>query len=304
MRSLAILWRGPLDSCNYGCRYCPFAKREAVRTVLDQDRAALARFVAWATGARNAPLAVLFTPWGEALIHAWYREAMSALSRLEHVQQVAIQTNGSASWSWLAGAATNKLAFWITWHPSEVTLERFLASVQPLLDQDVAFSVGAVGVRENLPLLEELRSRLPTRVTTWINAHKPYARYSAEEQARLTAIDPHVALTLRPHPSRGRACRTGDEVIAVDGDGDIRRCHFVDEVIGNLYRDNLATVLRPRTCPRSHCDCYLGFAHLEHLGLREVFGDGLLPRLLPTGQGQANPNRMRRNQPVDSNTIT
>lgn len=284
MRPLSILWRGPLDSCNFGCRYCPFAKRKAQRTVLDRDRAALERFVAWASVNRRQPLAVLFTPWGEALIHAWYREAMLALSRLEQVQQVAIQTNGSGSWKWLAAADTGKLAFWITWHPSEVSLERFLARLQELLVQGVNFSVGAVGVREHLPQLEALRARLPAHVTTWVNAHKPYARYTAEEQARLTAIDPHFALTLRSHASRGRACRTGEEAIAVDGDGDIRRCHFVDDVLGNLYRDELQEVLRPRACPRARCDCYVGFAHLDHLGLREVFGDGLLPRMLPVGE--------------------
>ncbi|MEN8446791.1 MAG: radical SAM protein, partial [Cyanobacteria bacterium J06555_13] len=26
--NLSILYRGPLLSCNYGCEYCPFAKRQ------------------------------------------------------------------------------------------------------------------------------------------------------------------------------------------------------------------------------------------------------------------------------------
>ena len=30
-RPLEILWRGPLDSCNYSCDYCPFAKRAATK---------------------------------------------------------------------------------------------------------------------------------------------------------------------------------------------------------------------------------------------------------------------------------
>lgn len=281
MRPLSILWRGPLDSCNYACRYCPFAKREATRAVLDQDRAALARFVAWATTNRDRELAILFTPWGEALIHAWYREALVALSRLDHVRQVAIQTNGSSTWSWVGEADADTLALWITWHPSEVPLDRFIDSLQSLLTQGIRFSIGAVGVVAHLSQLEELRARLPQHITTWVNAHKPYPRYSADDLARFTAIDPHFALTLRPHPSRGRACRTGDDVIAVDGDGTIQRCHFVNEVLGNLYTDDLERILRPRACSRSHCDCYIGFAHLEHLDLGTVYGDGLLPRMLP-----------------------
>ena len=32
---LSILYRGPLSSCNYGCEYCPFAKREESRAELE-----------------------------------------------------------------------------------------------------------------------------------------------------------------------------------------------------------------------------------------------------------------------------
>jgi sulfatase maturation enzyme AslB (radical SAM superfamily) len=44
---LSILYRGPLSSCNYGCEYCPFAKREESYAQLETDRVALLRFVAW-----------------------------------------------------------------------------------------------------------------------------------------------------------------------------------------------------------------------------------------------------------------
>ncbi|MBA3684228.1 MAG: hypothetical protein H0W72_03200 [Planctomycetes bacterium] len=57
------------------------------------------------------------------------------------------------------------------------------------------------------------------------------------------------------------------------------RCHFVDRIIGNLYRDDFDVVLAPRPCPRSRCDCFIGYAHLEHLGLRAVYGSGLIERI-------------------------
>ena len=37
---LSILYRGPLASCNYGCEYCPFAKRKDSREALATDLAA------------------------------------------------------------------------------------------------------------------------------------------------------------------------------------------------------------------------------------------------------------------------
>jgi hypothetical protein len=68
-------------------------------------------------------------------------------------------------------------------------------------------------------------------------------------------------------------------VIAVDGDGTIRRCHFVRLPLGNLYEPGFERVLQERPCPRGACDCHIGYVHLDHLGLDAVFGDGLLERI-------------------------
>jgi hypothetical protein len=38
---LSILYRGPLSSCNYGCDYCPFAKRVETSAEREADRRAL-----------------------------------------------------------------------------------------------------------------------------------------------------------------------------------------------------------------------------------------------------------------------
>jgi MoaA/NifB/PqqE/SkfB family radical SAM enzyme len=278
-RPLTILWRGPLDSCNYGCRYCPFAKRPALRSVLDADRNALARFTGWVEAYPQHQLSVFVTPWGEALIHAWYRDTLIAMSHMAHVQQAVIQTNGSCSMAWTADANPTRLALWITWHPTEITLDRFLDNLKPLIEGGIRFSVGAVGVPEQLVAVEQLRSHLPISVPCWVNARKPLVRYSADEIARFTAIDAHFPLTLRAHPSRNRACRTGEDVISVDGDGTVKRCHFVDTMLGNIYNDDLAAMLKPRPCPRAFCDCYIGFAHLDELHLDEIYGDGLLARI-------------------------
>ena len=96
---------------------------------------------------------------------------------------------------------------------------------------------------------------------------------------RFSAIDPLFAFNTERHPSRGRACRAGESAISVDGDGTVRRCHFISEPLGNLYRDDLDALLRPRTCTNETCDCHIGYVHLAHLGLDRVFGDGILERI-------------------------
>src|SRR5262245_38628943 len=97
-----ILYRGALSSCNFGCDYCPFAKRRETNTELAGDRAALEKFTAWAEqqGGRGHELSILFTPWGEALIRSWYQETLVRLANMPHVRKAAIQTNLSCSLDW------------------------------------------------------------------------------------------------------------------------------------------------------------------------------------------------------------
>ena len=59
---LDVYKRQPLDSCNYECAYCPFAKRAPSVAKLDRDRQALSRFVAWLLAEHGFSLRVLFTP--------------------------------------------------------------------------------------------------------------------------------------------------------------------------------------------------------------------------------------------------
>jgi hypothetical protein len=86
-------------------------------------------------------------------------------------------------------------------------------------------------------------------------------------------------VNLVDHPSRGRPCRAGSAVISVDGDGDVRRCHFVEARIANLYDPGFEAALVPRPCPNATCGCHIGYVHLEPLGLEATFGDGILERI-------------------------
>jgi hypothetical protein len=279
MQNLAVLWRGALDSCNYRCDYCPFAKRTMDRGGLQADREDLERFVDWVSTCPVEHLSVFFTPWGEALIHPWYQDALVAISHCAHVERVAIQTNASMSMGWTEQADRQRLALWATWHPSEVDADTFLAKVVDLRGHGVQLSVGAVACRDDLPSIAQFRSRLPAEIYFWLNAQRPSPGYTPEEMARMEAIDPHIRWNLRPHASRGRICRTGDSVIAVDGAGTIRRCHWVDERLGNIFQPDWDKQLGPRTCPRTSCDCHIGYVHLEHLGLHELYGAHILERI-------------------------
>ncbi|RKS68697.1 hypothetical protein BZB76_5821 [Actinomadura pelletieri DSM 43383] len=277
MEHLTILYRGPLASCDYDCPYCPFAKRRDTTDQLRADRAALERFTAWVT-AQEHRISVLFTPWGEGLVRSWYRRALVELSHLPHIERVAIQTNLSHRVSWTSDADPTRLALWATYHPGQVPYDRFLGKCHDLDARGVRFSVGIVGLPDHLDDARRLRADLPAGTYLWVNAAEGH-RYSDAEADSWTAIDPLFPVSRHPHRSRGLPCRTGDTVISVDGDGTVRRCHFVPTVLGNLYDDSFRTALAPRPCPLDTCDCHIGYVHLEPLGLYNTFAGGILERI-------------------------
>jgi hypothetical protein len=274
---LTILYRGPLASCDYDCPYCPFAKRRDSTEQLRADRAALERFCSWVAD-QDKELSILFTPWGEGLVRSWYRRALVGLSRLPQVRRVAIQTNLSCRTAWLADTDRDTVALWCTYHPGQTPHDRFLAKTAELTDLGVRFSVGVVGLAEHLDAARRLRAELPASVYLWINAAEGHD-YTDADAAEWAAIDPLFEFSRHPHPTRGRACRTGDSVVSVDGDGTVRRCHFVPEVLGNLYDGSFRKALQPTPCPLDVCDCHIGYVHAEQLPLYDVFAGGVLERI-------------------------
>ena len=279
--SLSILYRGPLSSCNYGCEYCPFAKRQETAAELSADREALERFVDWVVHRPSEDrIAILVTPWGEALTRRWYREALVRLSHVPCVERVAIQTNLSVSLEWVEQADNRRLAFWATFHPSEVGRARFLGRCHELDKRRINYSVGMVGLKEHREEAEALRGELSTGIYLWINAYKRLPDYYDEEDLRhFEAIDPLFPINNQRHPSLGLPCRAGRDVIAVDGFGTIRRCHFIPEPIGNLYEPDFQEALMERVCSNATCGCHIGYVHLDTLGLAKVFGPGILGRI-------------------------
>ncbi|ELP63014.1 STM4011 family radical SAM protein [Streptomyces turgidiscabies] len=280
---LTLLYRGPLASCDYDCPYCPFAKRRDSTAQLRADRAALERFTAWACAQREDELSVLFTPWGEGLVRSWYRRALVELSRQPHIRRVAIQTNLSCRTDWLADADRDTVALWCTYHPGQTPYERFLARTYELSALGIRFSVGIVGVPDHLEHARRLRAELPEQVYLWVNAAEGHT-YTDEQADEWTALDPLFPFSRHPHRSAGLPCRTGESVLSVDGEGTVRRCHFVRAELGNLYDGSYRDALGPRACPSEVCDCHIGYVHLETLPLYDVFAGGVLervPRALP-----------------------
>jgi MoaA/NifB/PqqE/SkfB family radical SAM enzyme len=277
-----ILYRGPLSSCNYACGYCPFAKTRNTADELRDDAAKLTRFLDWVESRHDRRIGVLFTPWGEALIHRTYQQAMIRLGNMPHVYRAAIQTNLACDLDWLEMADRETIGLWCTFHPTETTIDRFTARIRRLAEMGIRHSVGVVGIIEHFTMIRELRAALPAGTYLWVNAYKRQADYySSEDVDFLTNIDRLFPLNNQRHPSGGRACRAGHSSFSVDGDGTARRCHFIPQPLGNIHEAGFDTFLAPApsACTNETCGCHIGYVHLPHLALERVYGDGILERI-------------------------
>ncbi|MEO9158198.1 MAG: STM4011 family radical SAM protein [Kofleriaceae bacterium] len=208
------------------------------------------------------------------------------IARSSQVTCCAVQTNLSAPLDWVARANRDRLALWCTSRPEWTTEVKFLAQCRTLDEHGIAYSVGVVGQREYEAAARSLRAALPAATYVWINAVKALA-YAPEEIASWRSIDPLFELNNQRYASLGKPCGAGerDHAITVDGDGTMRRCHFISDPIGNLYGAGWQAALVPRACSQLDCHCHIGY-HLDHLELDKVFATGLLERV-PTPEARA-----------------
>lgn len=282
MTQWSILYRGPLSSCNYSCSYCPFAKTTNSREELEDDAQRLVRFVDWVAG-RSETIGVLFTPWGEALHIRAYQDAITRLSHLSNVSRIAIQTNLAARLNWLEEVNRERVALWTTYHPTQTTRRKFLSQCAELDRMGVAHSVGVVGFKDQADEIAQLRAELNPATYLWINAYKRQPDYYSEvDIQQFSQIDPLFPYNTRYHPTKGKSCRAGSTVFSVDGDGTIRRCHFIKQSLGNIYDAGFERALIKTPCTNDTCGCHIGYVHVEELELYSIFGDRVLERIPST----------------------
>ncbi len=266
-RPLGLYYRGSLSSCNFGCPYCPFAKSEATIAGLRQDEAELHRFLEW-TKVQTLSLEILFTPYGEALIWPAYRHALANLSTQTNVRRVGIQTNLSGPLDFLEMGNPNHMHLWVSFHPTEVSLDRFLQNLRTCAASGAGLSVGMVALPEHEHLAIALRDSIPATASFWLNAPKPPKPLGPRLRQQFLHLDPNFAYELKGAQSRGRPCEAGQTTLLIAGDGTARRCHFVEKPRGNIYTQPIDQLLCKAACPRARCDCWIGYAHLDDLNLQ------------------------------------
>lgn len=268
-----IQYRGSLKSCNYGCSYCPFAKRPSSPSELLKDREDWMRFVGHLETQGEPYGAVMVVPYGEALIHDYYWEGLARLSRMGTMDAVGAQTNVSFDIDRQLtifkenGGRKEKLRVWATFHPEMTTVPLFAEQCRKLLSAGIRVCAGAVGVPENLETLRRLKEALPGGCCLWINRMDGLnRRYTEEEQQAFLRIDPWFYRELHVKKAMPEQCPGR---LFVESDGRMRRCTISAPPEGNWY-DTGGTETLP--CRKKACTCYLAYGGRMDCEERTAFG--------------------------------
>lgn len=271
-----LYYRGKLGACNYGCSYCPFRKREALKEELERDRDGLYRFLEWIKSDKGQQIKnIMFLPYGEALIFPYYGDVIAGLAGCSHVRRIGCQTNLSFSVEDFTDRfhkreALRKVRLWCSFHPSQTGMDEFLSQCKKLSQKQVAYCVGAVGDIRNIEILKRLKLSLPEGAPFWINAMDGRRReYTQGEIEAFASLDPFFPLEIKKRRSDLLKCAGGISRLFANGDGDLFSCNISRIKIGNLYTGQLLE----RKCASVQCSCYLAYSHrfdIRELGFSEA----------------------------------
>lgn len=270
-----VYYRGMIDFCNYRCSYCPFAKRTARAECLDRERELLGKLRTELQTIDEVGL--MITPYGEALIHDFYQEAIAEIASLPNVRKVGVQTNLSfdaEAFLRRIEGVQDKVVLWATCHTECTSTEAFAKKVHTL-QPEIELSVGMVATGENEEDLRRLRSQLPPTVYLWLNGMDRRRRiFSDETIDRLRTIDPMFGTEF----ARRR------EAVRQENRGFLRchssECRYVDAgIVSNrcFFQKKRAV---PEDCDDHRiCDCYLGYSNFDEPAMNFFFGEGLAFRV-------------------------
>ena len=278
-----IYYRGKLNSCNYTCSYCPFGKKSHL-TATTQDEQAWNRFITAIEQWKGGPLQLFIIPYGEALIHRYYRKGIIHLAALPQVAGISCQTNLSFSADeWLdefpaTPALISKIKIWASFHPEMTSVESFVRRLHTLYNAGIQVCAGAVGNPMAKSVLSDLRNALLPDIYLFINAMQGLkSPLSVEDIRFFTQLDNLFEYDLKNASAQWTICSGGRSSCFIDWKGDIFACPRSQVKIGNFYQNQMLAPLLP--CRRKVCDCYIAFSNLTNHPLHRIMGAGAFWRI-------------------------
>ncbi len=276
-----IYFRGSLRSCNYSCSYCSFGKKTD-KTDKENEQQVLYRFNEVISHWEN-PLKIMLIPYGEGLIHDYYRESMIRLSLLPQVEGISCQTNLSFNPRLFIEqigqlqANVKRIKLWASFHPEMVDIESFVDKVHFLFHSGIDICVGIVGNKKYKEIILVLREKIDKRIYLFINALQGKAEsLDKDEIAFFTSIDPLFPFDYKNAKAEITRCRGRHNTVFIDTSGKIYPCPRNPVMIGNILDGKPFNV---PVCHKKRCDCYIAYSNLEDTFITRMMGEGAFWRI-------------------------
>ncbi len=275
-----VYYRGSLKTCNYSCSYCSFARKETIPET-KEDKKELTHFYDWIKKS-NSTMRLMFLPYGEALIHLYYQEAIIRFSQLDNIKGISCQTNLSFNThSFIQRLKASHvdvsiIKLWASFHPEMVVIEEFVDKVHFLKEEGLELAVGVVGSKNNKNIIAELRQQLDPQLYLFINAiQRSRQRLDEEDIAFFSSIDPLFRFDYKNVKADFEICKGGKTTFFVNSKGDIYACPRSSHKGGNIYIDN---EFKTFICNKKVCDCYITYSNMPS-SLSEMMGEGSFFRI-------------------------
>jgi MoaA/NifB/PqqE/SkfB family radical SAM enzyme len=298
--------------CNFRCSYCvsteDYAKSNTLNWLKDTDQANFETIVRW-IGTRPFPVGVRLATLGEPFASWDFLRQTAWLTQQDGVRFVELLTNGSLLKQRLPkiSETTNleRLSLWITWHPTEISIDRLLEGAILAQEQYGCFVViNSLLFPDNIQQVDQLRTRatqagLRFNLDLGYDASGEYGTYSTSDEVvpiksktdwqaeavRLGA-DPHVlSINLAALDDvRGKACSAGHDNLFIGIDGEVYPCSRYSEIgesrLGNILDPDFELNLRPTRW--ADCRAANGCSNKEdflNLQIAERLRDSAVPSL-------------------------
>ncbi len=301
MSELTRIWYvAPQRLCNFNCTYCvstgEWAKDAHTDWYRPEDPVNFRRTLDW-FAALESPLGVRLATLGEPFASRQFLDGAAWLSKQPNIRFVELVTNGSLLKSRLRklrdSADLSRISLWATYHPTEITVDRFMANVVAARDGGCFVVVNALLFPDTIEEIEALRDRaleegIRFNVDLGYHPEADTGTYSRSEdvvplvdtadwhrEALRLGVDPDLlsANLVGLNDVTGKPCSAGSRYFFIGIDGEVYGCsRYYDlqhDRLGNVLDEGFA--LPRREQPWAACAAPFGCSNKEDfLNLRLV----------------------------------
>jgi len=241
--------------CNYRCPYCfvPVWMRRLKKDMFTKNSKEK-----WLDTIQNLNYDLDFNfTGGEPLIKNEFIELLSELCKLEHVQYLRVDTNASANIKKLISKTNKKVRCMATFHPSQVSFERFFDSAKLLHQSGNLTMVNYVAYPFDKEKILKFINEF-TKNGIFVNIAKNLQHnYPKEQREFIDSFQtPKDNYYKNKGAVKGNRCLSGFSYIKVNFSGKAKSCNGRH---GNIFK-NLKLADEPIKCPKKTCHCIIDYS--------------------------------------------